>query len=72
MVDRSLGMTDNAGASEWFRIGVLLALANLVFIAILVVLLAYDLLVGIVFAIAVSAIGGIAIIVYTLRRRRPA
>lgn len=60
---------DNATASNWYRFGVVVGICNLAFIAILVVLLQYDLLVGVIFAVVVSVLSGLAITVYALGQR---
>lgn len=60
---------EDADTSRWYRIGVLIGIANLLFIALVVVLLEYDLLVGLAFAIVVSVLGGIGITYYALRQR---
>ena len=60
---------DGADTSKWYRIGVLIGIGNLLFIALVVVLLEYELLVGLAFAFVVSVLGGIAITYYALRQR---
>lgn len=54
---------------RWFRIGVLLAIANLVFIVIVVLLLAYDLVLGLTVAVVVSIATGAAVTVWALSQR---
>ena len=54
---------------HWYRFGVLIAILHLVFLAVLLVLLQWDLVLGLVFAVVVSVVAGLAITVYALRRR---
>ena len=54
---------------HWYRFGVLIAILHLVFLGVLLVLLQWDLVLGLVFAVVVSVVAGLAITVYALRRR---
>lgn len=69
MPAREQHSVDGADTSRWYRIGVLIGIANLLFIALVVVLLQYELLVGLAFAVVVSVLGGIAVTYYALRQR---
>ena len=54
---------------KWFRFGVLIAIANLLFIVAVVLLLEYDLVLGLTFAVVVSITSGLAITVWALSQR---
>lgn len=52
---------------EWFRFGLLLAVLNLAFLAVLVVLLQWNVLVGIAFAIAGGIVGTVFVHIVSSR-----
>ena len=52
---------------EWFRFGLLLAVLNLVFLAVLVVLLQWNVLVGIAFAVVGGIVGTVFVHVVSSR-----
>ncbi len=60
---------DDTDAEKWYRFGLLVGIANLVFIALVVGLLRVDLYLGLAFAIVLSVASGLAITLYALRRR---
>ena len=67
-------MQDSSGLSEvdvderWFWFGVILGVANLVFILVLVVLLHVDLMLGLAFAVVGGLVTGLAVMLYALQR----
>ena len=60
---------DDTNAEQWYRFGLLVGIANLVFIALVVGLLRVDLYLGLAFAIVVSVGGGLAVTWYALADR---
>ncbi|SDJ87143.1 hypothetical protein [Natronorubrum texcoconense] len=50
----------------WFRFGVALAVLQLVFLALVIGLLQIDVVLGLIAAVTLSIVGGIAITVYVL------
>jgi hypothetical protein len=62
-------LTSEPVETDWFRFGLAVAVAHLVFLVILVVLLRIDVALALVVAVLASIVGGIAITVIALRRR---
>lgn len=60
---------DAASTRKWYRLGLWIAVGNLVFIGLILVLLEYDPTLAIAFAVTVSILAGIGITVYALRWR---
>ena len=52
--------------TDWFRFGVVLAILQLAFLALVIGLLQVDVVLGLIAAVVLSTVGGIAITVYVL------
>ena len=52
--------------TDWFRFGVVLAILQLAFLALVIALLQIDVVLALIVAVVLSILGGIAIMVYVL------
>jgi hypothetical protein len=61
--------SEAAAQTWWYRFGVALAIAHLVFLVLLIALLRIDIALALAVAVLGSVVGGVAITVIALRRR---